>query len=234
MAHADRVNEVARRLEQAILSGRLGPGDLLPSEREISADMEVSRSVVREALGRLASLGLVRSVQGSGTRVAAPSNRPIRVGYQHLLRHGEVKLSHLAQVRLPLETAIAALAARHRTDAQLERLATAQAVLAQPRASLDAHIQADLHFHAVLAEASGNPLFGLVLAPIQELLIESRRRTLGSHGAQLAHEHHAAILAAVRAGTADAAAAAMQHHIEANYQHLASEETAVGSQEADA
>jgi DNA-binding FadR family transcriptional regulator len=226
MAHADRVNEVARRLEQAILSGRLGPGDLLPSEREISAEMDVSRSVVREALGRLASLGLVRSVQGSGTRVAAPSNRPITVGYQHLLRHGEVKLSHLAQVRLPLETAIAALAARHRTDEHLERLAAAQAVLAQPRAGLDAHIQADLQFHAVLAEASGNPLFGLVLAPIQELLIESRRRTLGSHGAQLAQEHHAAILAAVRAGDADAAAAAMRHHIETNFQHLAGDEQA--------
>jgi GntR family transcriptional repressor for pyruvate dehydrogenase complex len=224
MAHADRVNEVARHLEQAILLGKLMPGDQLPSERDISAELGVSRSVVREALGRLASLGLVRTVQGSGTRVAAPSDRPIRVGYQRLLQHGEVKLSHLAQVRLPLETAIAALAAQQRSEDHLVRLEATQAILAQPRSTLDAHVQADLEFHALLAEASGNPLFGLVLAPIQELLIESRRRTLGRHGVQLAHEHHAAILEAVRRQDGAAAAAAMRHHIEANFEHLCRDE----------
>ena len=51
-----------------------------------------------------------------------------------------------------------------------------------------------------LAEASDNPFFGLVLASIQELLIECRRRTLDRHGSALAHEHHAAILSAVAAG----------------------------------
>jgi GntR family transcriptional repressor for pyruvate dehydrogenase complex len=222
MPQADRVSEVVRYLENRILSGKLVPGDLLPSEREISADMDVSRSVVREAIGRLASLGLVRSVQGSGTRVEPPSGRPIAAGYRRLLNHGEFNLAHLAAVRLPLETAIASLAARHRSEDHLARLAQAQAELANPNGSLEAHVRADLDFHAILAEASGNPLFGLVLSPIQELLIESRRRTLGQHGAQLAHTHHAAILTAVHAQDAAAAARAMQAHLEANFQHLSS------------
>jgi DNA-binding GntR family transcriptional regulator len=59
-----------------------------------------------------------------------------------------------------------------------------------------------------------------VLSPIQELLIESRRQTLGRHGAKLAHEHHARILAAVRAGDAERASLSMREHIEANFQHL--------------
>jgi GntR family transcriptional repressor for pyruvate dehydrogenase complex len=223
MPHADRVSEVTQYLERAILSGGLAPGDLLPSEREISAEIGVSRSVVREALGRLASLGLIKSVQGSGTRVEAPSGRPITVGYQRLLRGGEYNLADLAAVRLPLETTIASLAARHRTPEQVQRLAQTQQVLGDPAGTLEAHVGADLEFHAILAEASGNPFFGLVLAPIQELLIESRRRTLGRHGAEVAHRHHAAILAAVEAGDADAAAAAMRHHIEANFQHLAAD-----------
>ena len=88
------------------------------------------------------------------------------------------------------------------------------------RASLEAHVKADLEFHALLAEATGNPLFGIVLTPIQELLIESRRRTVGRHGAALAHEHHARILDAVRAGDPAAAAEAMRMHLEANYRHL--------------
>ncbi len=223
MASADRVSEVVRHLEQTLLSGQLAPGDLLPSEREIKASLGVSRSVVREALGRLASLGLLNSVHGSGTRVAVPDGRPIATGYRHLLHHGELDLRHLAEVRLPLETAIASLAARHRSDEHLARLAAAQSVLGDAQATLDSHVQADLEFHAVLAEASGNPLFGMVLAPIQELLIESRRRTLGRHGSLLAHEHHAAILAAVGEGDPDAATQAMRRHLEANFQHLAEE-----------
>jgi DNA-binding FadR family transcriptional regulator len=221
MSSADRVTQVVERLERAILSGELAPGDQLPSERRICAEMGVSRSVVREALGRLASLGLVRSVHGSGTRVEAPDGRQVSMGYQRLLRRADVRLEHLSGVRLPLEVAIAAQAAEHRGEADLARLEKAQRALANPRASLEAHVKADLEFHAALAEATGNPLFAVVLAPIQELLIESRRRTLGRHGAELAHAHHARILAAVAAGDAAAAGRAMREHLEVNLQHLA-------------
>ena len=222
MAGADRVSELVGHFEQQILSGKFAPGDLLPSERSISVELNVSRSVVREAINRLASLGLVRSVHGSGTRVEAPTGRPITEGYQRLLRHGEVDLTHLAQVRLPLETTIAGLAALHRTDEHLTRMEQTQLVLAQPRGSLEVQVRADLEFHALLAEASGNPLFGMVLAPIQELLIESRRRTLGRHGVRMAYEHHEAILVAVRRGDEAGAVDAMRRHLETNVRHLTS------------
>jgi DNA-binding FadR family transcriptional regulator len=215
---------VEQFLEQAILSGKWAPGDRLPSEREISTEMDVSRSVVREALGRLASLGLVRSVHGSGTVVEVPSDRPITAGYRRLIQHRELALRDLAAVRLPLETTIARLAALHRSDEHLVRMARTQEILSSRRVSLDAHVQADLEFHATLADASANPLFGVVLAPIQELLIESRRRTLGRHGAELAHRHHAAILDAVRARDASAADQAMREHLQANFEHLSAED----------
>jgi DNA-binding FadR family transcriptional regulator len=220
MSRVDRVSEIAQRFEQAILSGELAPGSLLPSEREISAQLGVSRSVVREALGRLASLGLVKSQHGSGTRVEAPSSRPVTVGLQRLLQRPEYRLEDLSAVRLPLETTIAALAAAQRTPDQLARLAKTQTILGDPRRSLKAHVKADLDFHATLAEATQNPLFQVVLAPIQELLIESRRRTLGSYGSEIAFQHHAKILAAVQAGDAGAASEAMREHLELNVQHL--------------
>jgi GntR family transcriptional repressor for pyruvate dehydrogenase complex len=220
MSRVDHVTQIAAELEQAILSGELAPGDLLPSERDISAQRGVSRSVVREALGRLASLGLVRSVHGSGTRVEAPSSRPVTMGYQRLLSRPDCRLEDLAAVRLPLETTIAALAATRRTDADLERLEKTQQVLGKPRRSLEAHVAADVEFHAALADATGNPLFQVVLAPIQQLLIDSRRRTLGHYGSEIAYRHHGEILAAVRACDAEAATAAMRRHLEANFQHL--------------
>ena len=57
-------------------------------------------------------------------------------------------------------------------------------------------------------------------AVIQQLLIESRRRTLGRYGSEIAHQHHARILAAVEARDAEAAAEAMRRHIETNFEHL--------------
>ncbi len=216
----DRVTEIAQRFEQSILSGELAPGDVLPSEREISAELGVSRSVVREALGRLASLGLVRSVHGSGTRVEEPTGKQVTIGYRRLLRRADFPLKDLAAVRLVLEPPIAALAATKRDDAHIRRLEQAQEELVNRSRSLEAHIKADLEFHATLADATGNAAFHLVLAPIQELLIESRRRTLGRYGAELAHRHHTAILDAIVARDPQAAAAAMRFHIETNFQHL--------------
>ncbi len=68
--------------------------------------------------------------------------------------------------------------------------------------------------------ATGNPLFQTVLSPIQELLIESRRRTLGRHGVALAFEHHGQILAAVEAREPGEASRVMRDHIEASFRHL--------------
>ena len=123
-------------------------------------------------------------------------------------------------MRLPLETTIAALAAARRTDEDSAALRAAQKILGSGRRSLEAHVKADLEFHAALARATGNPLFQMVLAPIQELLIASRRQTLGKYGSELAHRHHTRVLEAVEAGDARAAEQAMREHIEANFQHL--------------
>src|SRR5262245_57188617 len=110
VSSADHVTRFAERLEQAILAGRLRPGERLPSERDLSEQWGVSRSVVREAMGRLASLGLVHSRHGSGTRVATPTTKQLEVGLQRLLARPDFGLEHLAEVRLPLESAIAGLA----------------------------------------------------------------------------------------------------------------------------
>src|SRR5262245_39925989 len=151
-----RVSEVTRRIERSIVSGELQVGDYLPAERALCEQLGVSRSVVREALGRLTSLGLVESRHGSGTRVASPSGREISVGYERLMRTSDAPLEDLAVVRLPLETTIAALAATNRTDAHLARLDATQRSLGNPRKSLAAHVKADGEFHAILAEATGN------------------------------------------------------------------------------
>ena len=209
----DRVSDVTAQLERMILNGELAIGEFLPAERRLSVQLGVSRSVVREALGRLSSVGLLESRHGSGTRVAVPTGRQIAMGYERLLKNSDARLDDLVVVRIALETTIAGLAAAARTDAHLAKLEVVQRILASPRRSLAAHVKADLEFHAVLAEATGNRFFSLVLAPIHDLLIDSRLKTLERYGAAIAHAHHAKILDAVRAGDSGEGSPLMHGHI---------------------
>jgi len=217
---ADRVSEIVAHLEKLILSGKLQPNDRLPPERDLAEQWEVSRSVVREAIGRLAALGLVRSRQGSGTRIALPDGSHQLLNYAWMLKRGLVRIEHLCTVRLPLETTIAALAAEHRTDAHLRALREAQRSFGNPKNTLKVHVEADVRFHAILGEATGNPLFQIILAPVQELLIESRRRALGRYGNKAAHEQHAKILDAVTRRDVEEAGEAMRVHILYNSQNI--------------
>ena len=65
-------DQVTAELERRILAGELEPGGLLPAEPELGAELEVSRSVIRDAIRTLAARGLVEVRQGSGTRVSPP------------------------------------------------------------------------------------------------------------------------------------------------------------------
>jgi GntR family transcriptional repressor for pyruvate dehydrogenase complex len=219
MPNNERVLDVLDELQYQLASGRYAPGDRLPPERELSDSLDVSRGVIREALAMLAGMGLVRSRQGAGCYVEPPSGGQISAGYRRLLNdvnHPE----HLCAVRLSLETAIAGLAAVHRTDADLEALRQTQEVLGNPRRSLDAHSIAAIDFHTRLCQASANPIFGIVLAPIHGILRDYSLRAIPRHGSFTIFEQHGRILDAVRAGDASGASQLMIEHVQFVSKHI--------------
>lgn len=213
MPSDDRVSQVVHHLEDAIMTGRLKAGDPLPPERELSAELHVSRSVVREALGQLASMGLVRRQQGSGTRVCRPTSGPMTAGFWKLLQAQGLRETDLLAVRVLLEPAIARHAALQRTDQHLSQLELQQSILADESRTFETHLKADVEFHLILARATGNPVFEMVIGPIQQLLIESRRRSLSSIGTKAAMEQHARIIDAVRRQDPEAADREMRLHL---------------------
>ena len=216
----DRVDELSAALEAAIVGGEWETGQRLPAEPELAARFDAGRADLRRALARIASRGLVVPAPGRGFRVLSAGDRQVTQGYQALLQAEPARLEDLATVRLVLETAIAAAAARNRTPTHLRALARQQDILFNPRRSLAAHVRADGEFHRLLAQATGNSVYPLVLAPIQNRLTESRLQTLKSFGAQIAHMHHQRILEAVRARDESEAAAAMGEHLQVNQRHL--------------
>jgi GntR family transcriptional repressor for pyruvate dehydrogenase complex len=234
MSHIERVVQITSQLERSIRSGELAPGDCLPSEREFSAQLGVSRGVIREALWCLAGQGLVKSRRGSGTRVEPPNSRPVTAGLSRLLGERDQRLEDLCAVRAVLEPAIAALAAIQRNDEHLARMEKTQAIFRNPRRSLKTYVQADMEFHATLANACGNPIFRIILEPIQELLRESRRQTIGHYGLLFISEPHGRIVDAVRARDPDAASVAMRAHIEIASSQIAELRRAANREESGA
>ena len=230
---------VSDRLAGRILDGELTAGDRLPGERELAEQLGVSRIVVRESLGRLQARGLIEIRPGVGAFVVPMPDHSVTEPLGLYIRRHGVGHVHLFEVRRALEPQIAAAAARRHDPRALALLAatqrrTAAAAADLARAStepndgahahddearLDEHLEAfawaDLSFHVHLAQASGNPLFELLLLPLVEPLLEVRRAGARRPGAaDRATAEHAAILAAVVAGDPASAAAAMAHHLD--------------------
>jgi GntR family transcriptional regulator, transcriptional repressor for pyruvate dehydrogenase complex len=193
---------IVEQVEDALARGDLQPGHRLPSERELVAQFQVSRSTVREALRVLESNGVVRSRPGdpNGPEVLAFSSRALRKQMVRLARVDEVGLAELVSFRMILDGSANMLAARLHTADQL------------------AEMEADLAFHEAVGRASRNTLIQLcnevvrevVLGLISEKISRSRQsRSLMS--TSLAH--HRQVLAAVRAGDGLAAASAARRSL---------------------
>ena len=206
------VEKVCAQLAKIIRHDREEDEEWLPTERELSAQLGVSRSVVREAAKRLESQGLVEIQHGVGIKAVDKLHKPLNGSLELLIPDAEERLRQLNGTRMAIEPESARLAAENATPAQLRTLRRIHQQLID--APDNAHaIEADMAFHRALAEASGNLMFRLILDSLAEIGFASRQRTIGRVGKFTGIEHHAAILEAVEQGDAEAAAAAMRHHI---------------------
>ena len=202
-------DHVFAQLREAILSGRYRPGERLPSQRALAADLQVNMASVREALGRLEQLRLVEVRHGEPTRVLDWRRSG---GLEALALRGSVDetlLGDLFEARRLLLAQAARLAAERRSEEQaasLDELARAVADAPDDRSAL----LADWEFMATLVEASGNLVFQLVMNSVRELYLPHADafKSLVSHRAELAR-HYARAAETVRNRDADAAAAAL-------------------------
>jgi len=148
--------QVAEFLAAELERGSIQPGEALPSEAELSERFEVSRTVIREALARLKYEGLLESRQGSKSIVAQPGNqRAFRL--DRLEGANLTEIGYLYEFRTILESAAAALAAKHRNQENLDNLRMYLKIMDQ---AVNDHLdgtEANVDFHMEIVEASGNP-----------------------------------------------------------------------------
>ncbi len=216
---------VLESIERDLLDGRLRPGDRLPGERALSADLGVGRSSVREALRVLEVLGLIRTATGSGPSAGAIIVALPGGGMSALMRLQVAAtgfaVSDIVKTRLVLETAVAADLAEANPRPSLEASVALLDVM-ESRSLTDAEFLAlDAQFHLSLAEASGNQVIAATMAGLRssiESYVRQGAATLPSWhdtSARLKAEHRD-IIAAIATGDPAAARLTVHAHI-ANY-----------------
>jgi DNA-binding FadR family transcriptional regulator len=184
----------------------------LPTERELSAQLGVSRSVVREAAKRLELQGLLEIRQGSGMKVVDKLHKPLSSAVHMLVPDEKQRLVQLTEVRFALEPENARLAAERATASELKQLKAAHERLKNCQ-DFETQVLADMEFHCLIAEASGNKIGSLLMQSLSDLL-----QTSLSHGYRLvtkdqAVADHGKVLDAILARNATAAATAMKNHL---------------------
>ncbi|GAA1283093.1 FadR/GntR family transcriptional regulator [Streptomyces javensis] len=215
LRHGPVVPRVESALRTMLAEGRWRPGERLPNEVALAAELGVGRSSVREAVRLLAHDGLVEVRHGSGTYAAQPPAPAGEGDMRRLLRRA--RLREVYEVRRALEVEAARLAAGRIRPEDIGRLRD-HLSLREERVGGDpaAFIDADLAFHRTVVELSGNAvllgLFTSVLPVLREALVE-----MVSHEPALPDVScaHAELLDGLARGDADAAIAATVSHLEA-------------------
>jgi len=212
------VDTVVERIRSVIVEGQLRPGDRLPTEAELVKQLEVSRTVLREAVGRLEMLGLV-SVQGSrGMFVCEPMG--LLNGF-NLVRSALLlsprELVKFTEFRKAIECEAARGAAERATPADVAELERLCEEIRRPDLSAQTAYNLDFRFHQKLAQLTGNELILNVMDVIREFVMATivegapaRRRD-----PEVTYRGHRAIVEAVARHDAAAAERAMRAHLDA-------------------
>ena len=210
-------DQLAAALRQQIDTGVLQPGQQLPTELALAAQFAVSRTVVREAVSRLRSMGLLVARQGAGVFVAAQdAARPLPFDAAVLADHSAVL--EVVEVRRALESEVAALAAQRASAPQRQAISAALALVDASVASGSAGIAEDLAFHHAITQAAGNRQFTALLRHLSQYLrgamaVTRRNESLNPAFIAAVRQEHRAIANAVCRGDADAARAAAAEHM---------------------
>jgi len=206
--------QVAHRIGAQILHGELAPGQYLPNEAQLSEELKVSRTALREAIKVLAAKGLLESRPKTGTRVRSRENwnmlDPDILSWLFANGPNAAASEMLFEIREIFEPSAAAMAALRASPEQVERLRLAYEAMENAEDDLEASVSADLRFHQLLLASTGNELLISLGSMIETALAANFKASSSRPEAQLiALPKHKAVLEAIAAGDAAAAHAAV-------------------------
>jgi GntR family transcriptional repressor for pyruvate dehydrogenase complex len=208
-------SEAIDKIQRLIISGSWGPGDRLPKETELAAQLGLSRNSLREAVRALSQLRVLEVRQGDGTYVTSlePNLLLESTSFVSHLLVGESALE-LFEVRRLLEGAAAALAAARIDAAGKEALRTKLEQMTETE-TVEELVEADVDFHAIIAGATGNTFLTSLLASLSSRTMRARiwRGREVDNALDVTRDEHRRIYEAIAGGDPELARAAAMAHI---------------------
>ena len=208
--------QVADVIAADIRAGRLAAGDQLPTQAALVKQFLVSRTVVREAVSRLKSLGLVDSLQGSGVYVKELGFSPLNFDAGSVVSKQAVV--QMVELRRALEAEVAELAAQRRNQADIKRIRKSIILLDKAVLAGGDGVDEDVQYHRAIAEAARNPFLIGTLDYLSQFLRGTTRVTRANEArredfARQVRDEHETIVRAIEAGDAAAARQAAAQHM---------------------
>ncbi len=187
---------VIERIKQALINDELAPGDYLPSETELTRNLGVGKSSVREAIKMLQAMGILEVRRGQGTKVREhPSEDALNsMVFQMILAKGVTK--DMLDLRKMFEPAYTVMAMERATPQDLDRIRASVRDLEKALESKVQDSRYDLAFHMAVLHSTHNPLvirIGETMMELFDASIETSMRTLP----EVALKDHKAILKAI-------------------------------------
>ncbi|MDX6699712.1 MAG: hypothetical protein QOE65_3109 [Solirubrobacteraceae bacterium] len=208
--------ETVERLGKAIRLGLLGPGSRLPPERELAAELGISRSTLRQAIVALVQTGHLVSRRGRAGGTFVSEEPPLS---SHAPRPSAAKMRAVLDYRVAVEAGAALLAAERCRPRDLDRMTSCVEKMSSVQ-RFDAYRRADMRFHIALAEAARSPRLVTEMTAVQadmgELisLVPHPEAVLTRSNAQ-----HARLVRALERGDATRAVRIVREHL-AGTEHI--------------
>jgi GntR family transcriptional repressor for pyruvate dehydrogenase complex len=208
---------VYQQLVSLIASGRLKPGEKLPSERDMAADMGVSRQSIREAINQARTVGLIEVRQGGSTVVVSSVKEHLKTPLAIILEEQGEKILEFLDVRKLFECWCAEKAAAAAKPADVRSMQALLRRMERLQPGEAAWEKADLSFHSAIAAASHNVIAIHIMEGLKASFnsyFKAKKFALGPECKELLHRQHQNVLLAIRQKNPPAAMDRMREHLE--------------------
>ncbi|HET6627852.1 MAG TPA: FadR/GntR family transcriptional regulator, partial [Nocardioidaceae bacterium] len=208
-------DEAILKIKEMLLSGQLRPGDRLPPEKELSEELGLSRSSLREAVKALELIRVLDVRRGDGTYVTSLEPRLLLEAMSFVVDlHQDASILDLFEVRRILEPAAAVIATRKAAPEDIAKLNDILAEVGEDT-SIEDLVSHDMKFHGFISDLSGNSYLSSILESLSSSTMRARiwRGLTEEHSVDRTLAEHHAIVEAMATGDADLVRSCVTVHI---------------------
>ncbi|MEW5978275.1 MAG: FadR/GntR family transcriptional regulator [Acidobacteriota bacterium] len=210
----DTTTVIVERIKSLIESGAIQPGCKLPSERELSQMLGVSRPSLRQALKSLSMMGVLESRVADGNYIKLSPSSGLAESLHLSILFQKTSLTQVIEARKVVELELAAMAARTATPEQIQKLERIMGLQKVTTQSVEVFNEHDTSFHIAIAEAAGNEVLLAVSKMLQRIASAGRKRTAYRYDLNRTFGEHSELVKRIKAQDPEGAREAMRRHLD--------------------